>query len=91
MVELAERTGAAPRFVAVVRRGETEVYRLLKGYLERRGLVEVIWDRRLAERRQAIPPSGLPPGGERRRADRRSPAPARAGAYRLLGFFLARR
>ncbi len=73
-----------PRYLAVVRRGETEVYRLLKEYLEARGLVQVVWDRREEKRESARPVAD----SDRRRADRRGST--HDVAYRTLGFFLAR-
>ncbi len=75
----------APRYLAVVRRGETEVYRLLKEYLEARGLAQVVWDRRVGERRFAGPGAA---DSERRRSDRRGPASDPSA--RTLGFFIAR-
>ena len=74
-----------PRYLAVVRRGETEVYRILKEYLEARGVVQVVWDRRAEQRRHG---AGSSAGGERRSTERRGPA--HDVAYRTLGFFLAR-
>ncbi len=74
-----------PRYLAVVRRGETEVYRVLKEYLEARGVAQVVWDRRVGERRFAGQRAS---GSERRRSDRRGPAPDRSA--RTLGFFIAR-
>ncbi|MBI3455654.1 MAG: hypothetical protein HY002_07690 [Candidatus Rokubacteria bacterium] len=83
---MGERHNPPARYIAVVRRGETEVYRTLKEYLETRGLVEVTWDRRVGERRFR---AGAPPhGADRRCADRR--APALDGSRRALGFFIAR-
>ncbi|HEV8674119.1 MAG TPA: hypothetical protein VGX21_08735 [Methylomirabilota bacterium] len=73
-----------PRYIAVVRRGETEVYRMLKEYLEARGLAEVIWDRRVADRRLQPDPAAA----ERRRGERRGPPPG--ASSRALGFFIAR-
>jgi hypothetical protein len=75
------------KYLAVVRRGETAVYRLLKEYLEARGLVQVVWDRRVAERRRA-PAVSAAGHRERRRGQRREPRPE--ASSRTLGFFLAR-
>lgn len=86
MAERDKRATAAPRYLAVVRPGETEVYRMLKEYLGSRGLVEVVWDRRGGERRRPTARSAA--AAERRGGDRRS-AP-RDASYRTLGFFLAR-
>jgi hypothetical protein len=74
----------SPRYIAVVRRGETEVYRILKEYLEARGLVEVVWDRRLDDRRHRD--TSAPE--ERRNRDRRGATPT--ASTRALGFFIAR-
>ena len=74
------------RYIAVVRRGETEVYRLLKEYLQARGVAEVVWDSRESERR--FQAEATPNPGERRRSDRRGP-PLGASS-RTLGFFIAR-
>jgi hypothetical protein len=74
------------RYLAVVHRGETEVYRILKEYLEARGLVQVVWDRREEQRRGGAEPSAAQ--SDRRRADRRGPT--HDVAHRTLGFFLAR-
>ncbi|HEV8309394.1 MAG TPA: hypothetical protein VGW35_17175 [Methylomirabilota bacterium] len=78
-------TAAPPRYLAVVRRGETDVYRLLKQYLEARGIAHVVWDRRTEERRRASD-AGRP---DRRRGERRGPA--RGAGGHALGFFIARR
>lgn len=83
---MAEWHPPPARYIAVVRRGETGVYRMLKEYLETRGLVAVTWDRRVGERRARA--DAPPHGAERRRADRR--APARDAARPTLGFFIAR-
>ena len=74
-----------PRYLAVVRRGETEVYRILKEYLEARGLAQVVWDRREEQRRRGAGPSAV---SDRRRTGRRGPT--HDVAYRTIGFFLAR-
>lgn len=75
------------RYIAVVRRGETEIYRLLKEYLEARGVAEVVWDRRAGERRLA---AGAPQSlDERRRTDRRR-TPVGLGTSQALGFFITR-
>ncbi|MBI4014316.1 MAG: hypothetical protein HY359_18510 [Candidatus Rokubacteria bacterium] len=74
-----------PRYLAVVRRGETGVYRVLKEYLEARGVAQVVWDRRVGERRFAGPGAA---DSERRRSDRRGPASNPSA--RTLGFFIAR-
>ena len=75
-----------PRYVAVVRRGEREVYRLLKEYLEARGVADVVWDRRVGERR--LESEAAADTRQRRRGGRRGPPPG--AASRALGFFIAR-
>jgi hypothetical protein len=83
-VATRERQAAPiPRYLAVVRRGETEVYRILTEYLEARGLVQVVWDRR--EDQGGSPAAAA---SERRHTERQGPA--HDVAYRTLGFFLAR-
>jgi hypothetical protein len=77
----------APRYLAVVRRGETEIYRMLKDYLGRRGLVDVVWDRRVGDRRGNPRPQA--PAADRRSGDRRRDPPHEPTA-RTLGFFLIR-
>jgi len=70
-------------YVAIVRRGETAVFRMLLRALDvQPGLVQVIWDRRGADRRQrrAAAPRN------RRRTERRTPPPP---TWRTLGFFFA--
>jgi hypothetical protein len=77
----AERPEGA--YIAVVRRGETAILRmLLEGLGTGPGPVQVIWDRRSGERRRRRRP-GSP---DRRRGVRRSPAPA---DWLTRGFFFA--
>jgi hypothetical protein len=82
---VAHRAGGAPRYIAVVRRGESEVYQLLKEYLEARGVAEVVWERRAGDRRFRARASAA--SAERRGADRRG---SPRGAATPLGFFIAR-
>jgi hypothetical protein len=56
---------------AIVRRDNIEIFRALKAELEEPDVVEVIWDRRVSQRRQA--PMDHQP--ERRRGERRGPPP----------------
>ena len=72
-----------PRLV-VVRRGEAELFRALEVHLEASGLVHLMWDRRVGQRRTAR----QPPSAERRKADRRSPLPM---LWETHGFLLAHR
>lgn len=72
-------------YIAVVRRGETAVFRSLLRSLEAEaqpGPAQVIWDRRACERRKARSRGSL----ERRRADRRTPPPQ---TWSRRGFFYA--
>ena len=69
--------------VAVVRRGETEVFRILRDRITNLDLADVIWDRRIEERRTA-PSHAL--ASERRRRARRGPPPV---TWAPLGFALA--
>ena len=69
-----EEEGAAPAiparpapFLAVVRRGATELFETLKRSIEQPGVVEVIWDRRVGSRRRREQQRTR----ERRRGDRR--------------------
>ena len=70
-------------YVAVVRRDQTRRFAELKQHLEEPGVVRVIWDRRVGERRSA--PQGM--SQDRRRNDRRS---APAATWDVLDFVLAR-
>jgi hypothetical protein len=54
-------------YLMIVRHGEVGVFRSLKGRLEAPGQLQVIWDRRVDERRTVA--EGI--GDERRRQDRR--------------------
>jgi len=63
---LLPRRPAVP-YLAVVRRGNAGVFRTLRETVGRQGRVEVIWDRRLADRR-ATAGAG---GPDRRRGERR--------------------
>ena len=55
--------------LAIVNRGRTEIFRTLKADLEEPDVVEVIWDRRVADRRRE--PAGHEP--DRRRGEGRAP------------------
>src|SRR5262245_36530886 len=71
-------------YIAVVRRGETAILRMLLESLgTEAGPVQVVWDRRLGDRRRRRRPT-LP---ERRRSERRGPSPA---AVLTLRFSFAR-
>jgi hypothetical protein len=71
-------------YLAVVRRGNTGVFRFLQEQFEGEGSIEVIWDRRVKSRRGARAPSTTERRGRERR--RRSPA-----TWDTLGFVLVRR
>jgi hypothetical protein len=80
-VGLADRPQGA--YIAVVRRGETATLRmLLESLHEGPGPVQVIWDRRLSERRRRRRPTSP----DRRRGERRSPAPP---GWLARGYFFA--
>jgi len=71
------------RYFAVVRRGETEIFRtLLRSLEDDPGPAQVIWDRRGRERRQRRD-VGM---AERRRSDRRGQPPP---TWLSLGFVFA--
>jgi hypothetical protein len=82
---VAGRVDRPPRYIAIVHRGETETYRMLKDYLEARGVAAVVWDRRVGDRRGPESPRTT---GERRSRDRRVAAPT--DPRHPLGFFIAR-
>jgi methyl-accepting chemotaxis protein len=68
-------------FLAIVRRGATELFDALKDSLEEPGVVEVMWDRRVGPRRRREQSRAR----DRRRGDRRRPASiAQAGQDYLL-------
>jgi hypothetical protein len=73
---------AYPPSFAIVRRGETETFRMLKEQLEEPEVVDVIWDRRSGERR--VPAAGHEP--DRRHLDRRGPPPE---MWATFGFVVA--
>jgi len=56
---------------AIVHRDHVEIFQTLKADLEEPDVVEVIWDRRLGERRRLARTQDA----ERRRGDRRGPLP----------------
>ena len=67
---------------AIVRRGQAEIFRTLKADLEEQDVVEVIWDRRVNDRRR----SHESPPSERRRTERRGAAPE---MWFTFGFLVA--
>jgi hypothetical protein len=71
----ARRVGPAEppegAYIAIVRRGETATLRMLLESLNGPGPVQVIWDRRSGERRRRRRATSP----DRRRGERRSPAP----------------
>lgn len=64
--------GPAPRYFAVVRRGEREICRRLEEQFQGEPDVQVIWDRRVMERRSVCRRVGF----ERRRGERRCTPPS---------------
>lgn len=83
MDELSSRTEPmdVPPYFAVVRRGYSDTFETLRRFNEQ-DLVQVMWDRRAAERRTSHRPVAM----ERRARPRRSPPP---GTWDRLGFVLA--
>jgi hypothetical protein len=73
---------AEPIALIVVRAGAIDRFAALRAAFGPEG-VEVVWDRRFAERRR--PPAGPSPGLERRRRERRGPIPA---SWALLDFLV---
>jgi hypothetical protein len=80
VVERAEDALEAP--VVIVRAGAIDRFAALRAAFAPDG-VDVIWDRRVAERRRA--PVGASPPDERRRQDRRGTIPE---SWRLLDFLV---
>ncbi|MGH7320813.1 MAG: hypothetical protein ACRELA_14470 [Candidatus Rokuibacteriota bacterium] len=76
-------SGATP-YLAVVGRGHTSRFRFLQNHLEGPGFVEVIWDRRVQERRNVREAGVL----DRRCGDRRQPLHA---TWTALSFVLTPR
>ena len=68
--------------LAIVRRGEVELFDTLQGHLNALNLGQVIWDRRVGDRRREPAASPL----ERRRQDRRRSRPA---TWDTLGFLVS--
>ena len=66
----------------VVRTGALDRFAALRDAFLAEGIA-VVWDRRRAERRRAVPAGG--PAAERRRRERRGPAPA---TWDLLDFLV---
>lgn len=77
-------TASQKAFLVVVGRGHLSRFEFLRRHLEEPGLVEVIWDRRLRERRHQTRPLAL----ERRRGERRQPLPL---TWTALNFLVAPR
>lgn len=69
-----------PRLV-IVRRGHFATYELLNRTFGDDPTVQIIWDRRLAERRRA---EGALGNSERRRNDRRRPPPTQWGQLNYM-------
>ncbi len=72
------------RYLVVVRRGQLVRFQALVERLEETGLVEVIWDRRMADRRGTVASVAL----DRRRRERRARPPA---TWVVLDFVLIAR
>ena len=65
----------------IVRRGHFATYELLTRTFAGDLTVQIIWDRRIGERRQAARGPG---GGERRRSDRRRTPPSQWGQLNYM-------
>jgi hypothetical protein len=76
--------GPPPPLLAVVGRGHQARYRFLEQHLGGPGFVEVIWDRRVEERRQARETGVI----DRRSSERRQPLPV---TWSALAFVLTAR
>jgi hypothetical protein len=74
----------SPECLVIVRRGETEVFERLKAQFAGTPKVQVMWDRRVRDRRVIIQDVD----DERRRGERR--APVDATMWTTRGYFLAR-
>jgi hypothetical protein len=77
----ADRAADAAALI-VVRAGAIDRFAALQAAFTPEG-VDVVWDRRLGERRR--PGADSPPAPERRRQERRGPAPA---SWALLDFLV---
>ena len=75
----AEPRGSGAALLVIVRRGETGVFRTVHDVFGRHRRLDVIWDRRLAERRTA---DAAAPADRRRHERRRLPP----DAWSVLGF-----
>jgi hypothetical protein len=65
---MSDRWENSDRFVAVVKRGATETFAVLAEHFAEQGHVEIIWDRRVTDRRREVRPSV----SERRLRERRT-------------------
>ena len=75
--------GRPEGYAVIVRQGETRVFESLKAHSHELGLTEVVWDRRVRDRRVIIQDVG----NERRRGERRGhPGPM----WDTLGFMVVR-
>ncbi len=74
-------TSEGLRYVFVVRRSQTDVYKMLKERFARDPDVRVVWDRRVGERRNRRRPVGR----DQRRAERRGPQPS---TWETFGFLV---
>ena len=70
----------ADRRLVIVRRGHFATYELLTRTFANDGSVQIIWDRRIGERRRASDRQD----GERRRADRRREPPTQWGQLNYM-------
>ncbi len=67
--------------LVIVRRGHFATYELLTRTFAGDPSVQIVWDRRMRERRQAVDRLG---NGDRRRSDRRRPPPMQWGQLNYM-------
>jgi hypothetical protein len=67
--------------LVIVRRGHFATYELLTRTFVGDPTVQIMWDRRMSERRQSV---DRPDSGDRRRSDRRRPPPMQWGQLNYM-------
>ena len=81
--ETAATPGEKLSYLAVVRRGQEDLFYTLQENFDKRGLAQTLWDRRTEQRRGQGRSTGGTDSSERRRADRRG---LLADTWATLGF-----
>ena len=79
----AETAGEKLSYLAVVRRGQEDLFYTLQENFDKRGLAETLWDRRTEQRRGQDRSTGGTGSSERRQSDRRGLLP---DTWATLGF-----